>query len=170
MAWIQHLTLFLGHPLYAVAVVLASVLVLAGAGSGKARQRWPLLAIAILALIQLPIVRLLLHATIGMSQPVKVLIALAVMAPLSILMGMPFPSAVSRLEPSAVPWAWAINGTASVLSPMLATLIAVHFGFSAVIASAALLYLVAWRVTSARQTDREATERFPAGPIGLKSS
>jgi SAM-dependent methyltransferase len=150
IAWIQHLTLFLGHPLYAVAVVLASVLVFAGVGSGKARQRWPLLAIAILALIQLPIVRLLLHATIGMSQPVKVLIALAVMAPLAILMGMPFPSAVSRLEPSAVPWAWAVNGTASVLSPMLATLIAVHFGFSAVIAAAALLYLVAWRVTSVR--------------------
>jgi hypothetical protein len=115
-------------------------------------------------------VRLLLHATIGMSQPVKVLIALGVMAPLAILMGMPFPSAVSRLEPSAVPWAWAINGTASVLSPMLATLIAVHFGFSAVIAAAALLYLVAWRVTSVGQAGREVTERFPAGPIGLKSS
>jgi hypothetical protein len=76
----------------------------------------------------------------------KVLISIATVAPLALLMGMPFPSALKRLagdDPEEVPWAWGINGTASVLSSMFATLIAVHFGFTAVVVVAALLYVVA---------------------------
>ena len=78
----------------------------------------------------------------------KVPIAVAMVAPLAFFMGMPFPSGLRRLaeeDPAAVPWAWGINGTACVLSSMFATLIAVYFGFSMVVAAAALLYaLAAW--------------------------
>ena len=42
-----------------------------------------------------------------------------------------------------VPWAWAINGCASVLSAILATLLAMTFGTRAVVLTAAALYLLA---------------------------
>jgi hypothetical protein len=70
-------------------------------------------------------------------------ISVTVIAPLAFLMGMPFPSALRRLEDSEIPWAWGINGTASVLASMLATLIAVHFGFSVLVLTAAALYALA---------------------------
>jgi hypothetical protein len=59
-------------------------------------------------------------------------------------MGMPFPMAISSLKQHAsnlIPWAWGINGYASVISAGLATLIAIDLGFTAVILIATLLYL-----------------------------
>jgi hypothetical protein len=61
-------------------------------------------------------------------------------------MGMPFPLGLMRLAHSApafVPWAWGINGFASVLSAVLATLLAIQFGFTAVIGTALVFYLLA---------------------------
>jgi hypothetical protein len=61
-------------------------------------------------------------------------------------MGMPFPVALSELSTSSqglIPWAWAINGCASVVSAVLAALIAVQFGFTVVIVLAILLYITA---------------------------
>ena len=74
-------------------------------------------------------------------------------------MGMPFPLALARLRASApqlVPWAWGINGCASVLSAILATLLAMTFGTRAVVFAAAALYLVAglsWTGPHARGQD-----------------
>jgi hypothetical protein len=61
-------------------------------------------------------------------------------------MGMPFPlglNALSGIDPDLVPWAWAINGCASVVSAVLATLAAIHLGFAAVVVLGGLLYIVA---------------------------
>ncbi len=61
-------------------------------------------------------------------------------------MGMPFPLGLRQVAedaPGFVPWAWGINGFASVISAVLATLLAIHFGFTAVIVLALLLYLAA---------------------------
>ena len=159
IAFIQRLTLFLGHPLYAVAVVLASFLAFAGIGGGVSErlgERWKRAVpaiVAIAALIEIALLRALLGLTLGMHPMIKVALSIAMVAPLAFLMGMPFPIGLKRLSRSdaaAIPWAWGINGTASVLSSMCATLIAVHFGFSAVVASAALLYAIAgWSVRRA---------------------
>ena len=81
-----------------------------------------------------------------MPVSVKIPVVLLVIAPLAFLMGMPFPlglARVARLRPRLVPWAWGVNGWASVLSAVLAALLAVHFGFTAVIASGCVLYLLA---------------------------
>jgi hypothetical protein len=63
-------------------------------------------------------------------------------------MGMPFPLGLARLAdhaPDLIPWAWAINGCASVISAVLATLLAIHLGFATVIAVALALYaLTLW--------------------------
>ena len=70
-------------------------------------------------------------------------LALALIAPLAFCMGMPFPlglTRVARLDPAFVPWAWGLNGCASVVSAAAATLLAMHLGFSATVAIAVCLY------------------------------
>jgi len=62
-------------------------------------------------------------------------------------MGMPFPLGLAGTrhnDPQLMPWAWGINGCASVLSAILAILLAIEIGFSGVMLSAVLLYALAW--------------------------
>jgi hypothetical protein len=129
IAFMQRLTLFLGQPLYAIAVVLSSFLVFGGLGSGASaritdrRARAVPLLVAAIALLALPAARILPNLALGLPDAARIAISIAVVAPLAFVMG--------------------INGTASVLSSMLATLVAVHFGFTALVAIAALLYALA---------------------------
>jgi hypothetical protein len=80
---------------------------------------------------------------IGQPDPVRVAMTLALIAPLAFWMGLPFPLGLRRLAdrtPDFIPWAWGINGFASVLSAALATLLAVEFGFPVVLLTAVALY------------------------------
>ncbi|MGH8562122.1 MAG: spermidine synthase, partial [Nevskiales bacterium] len=133
IAFIQKFILFVGHPLYAAAAVLCGFLLFAGLGSGvslrfQARRRavdGVVLAIALAALALLAMLPALLAYGVGWSLPLKMLLVLLLVAPLAFAMGMPFPLGLTRLareQPALVPWAWAINGCASVLSALLATL------------------------------------------------
>jgi spermidine synthase len=159
IASIQRFTLFLAHPLYAIGVVLAGFLVFAGIGSGVApalEQRLAgarigaldaaILAIVVLATLYILALPPVFAVLIALSDPAKIALSLALIAPLAFFMGMPFPLALARLKASAphlVPWAWAINGCASVLSAILATLLAMTFGTRIVVFTAAALYLIA---------------------------
>ncbi len=164
IAFIQRLVLFLGHPLYSVAVALAAFLIFAGLGAGTAKplarrcadRRLAPVALAVagivaIALVYLAVLPPLLHWLMPLAPPFKVAAALVLIAPLAFLMGMPFPLALADLAdtaPARVPWAFGINGCASVVSAVLATLLAIELGFSAVVAAAALLYTLAatlWR-------------------------
>ena len=68
------------------------------------------------------------------------------LAPLAFAMGMPFPLGLGRLseaQPGLIPWAWAINGCASMLGAALATVVAIQFGFTVVILAAVGFYGIA---------------------------
>jgi hypothetical protein len=69
-------------------------------------------------------------------------------APLAIGMGLPFPLALARLRvtaPALVPWAWGVNGCASVIAAALAGLLAMSFGVRSLLLAGALAYtLAAW--------------------------
>lgn len=165
IAFIQRLTLFLGDPVVAAAVVLAAFLAFAGAGAGLAprlARRLPgggrvtaveaaVGAIAALALLYLLILPAITAWLVTLPLALKGMLALVFVAPLAFVMGLPFPLGLARVSaaaPALVPWAWGINGCASVLSAVLATLLSVSFGFSAVVGLAVALYLVAalvWR-------------------------
>jgi spermidine synthase len=149
MALIQYLTLVLGHPVNAVALVLAAMLVFAGLGSGLAdrlERRWPhravtaaILAVAVLALADLALVVSFKGALFGLPWALKAPFAVGLIAPLALAMGMPFPLGlrrVSRADPALVPWAWAVNGCASVAGAVAAALLAMHAGFTGVMAVA----------------------------------
>jgi hypothetical protein len=76
----------------------------------------------------------------------RYLLSIVLIAPLGFFMGMPFPMAldkISQTNPALIPWAWGINGCASVISAILATLIAMQFGFTVLIFLAVALYGVA---------------------------
>jgi hypothetical protein len=159
IAFIQKLTLLLSHPLYAVAVVLAGFLVFAGIGSGLSERlaergrangfsavRLAVAGIAGFALLDRVLLQLLFDAVMGLGDAARIAFALLLIAPLAVFMGMPFPLALARLAdraPAFLPWAWGINGFASVLSAALATLLAIEFGFTAVLLLALALYALA---------------------------
>jgi spermidine synthase len=156
MAFIQKFTLFLGHPLHAAAVVLAAFLVFAGLGSrwseriatwNAARRGGLFAAIALLGVAYACGLPPLFRQWMGLPDAARIAVSLLLLAPLGFIMGMPFPSGmreVARLRPRLLPWAWGINGFASVVAAILATLLAIHLGFTAVVLLGALLYLLAW--------------------------
>jgi SAM-dependent methyltransferase len=160
IASIQRFTLFLSHPLYAIAVVLAGFLVFAGLGSGLAaglerrlRARgWPgalPLAVGAIAILSIGYVfglPVLFARLMALPDAARIALSLALIAPLALFMGMPFPLVLARLKertPDFVPWAWGINGCASVASAILATLLTIGLGARAVVLTAAALYLLA---------------------------
>ena len=159
IAFMQKFVLFLSHPLYAVAVVLFGFLLFAGIGSAASKRlqdgRAPKLrhpvavvaaAIAVSAALCLSLLPWLFQHSMGLPDAVRILISAALIAPLAFFMGMPFPLGLARVaatDARLIPWAWAINGCASVSGAVLATLLAIHVGFTAVVVAALVLYGIA---------------------------
>jgi SAM-dependent methyltransferase len=179
IAFIQKLTLFLSHPLYAVAVVLTGFLVFAGIGSGLSEPlarraaargysatRLAVAGIVALALVYLLALPALFAQAMALGDLARIGLALATIAPLALCMGMPFPlglAATAGRAPDFLPWAWGINGFASVISAALATLLAIEFGFTAVVLLALALYvLAAWLAPDSGQAtvSRAPTQRL----------
>lgn len=158
ITFIQRLVLFLGHPTYALTVVIFLLLLSSGAGSVAARKLldpWrrvlvPLLLVVAALVVYIPFLPGLLSAEVGLPFPVKLLISAALLAPLGFAMGMPFPTGLRALgggESDSVEWAWAMNAASSVLGSVLAIVIAVHFGLGATLACGAVAYAVAAALT-----------------------
>jgi hypothetical protein len=87
-----------------------------------------------------------LQATLQLSLPGRTILAVLVLIPPAVVMGMPFPLGLrllNRVHSAEVPWAWGINGCLSVVGAAMATLIAVEVGYSLLLILAAGAYLVA---------------------------
>jgi hypothetical protein len=152
IAFLQKLMLLVHHPTVALSLVLATFLLGAGAGSAWSSRAPP--ARSRLLLIGAVAGIVLLGAVCGTAfdaltaelaawpTAARALVAAGLLAPLAFCMGMPFPLALRELDEPLVPWAWGINGCASVVSAALATLLAVDFGFSAVLWIALALYVL----------------------------
>jgi hypothetical protein len=157
MAFIQRFILFLHHPLYATAVVLTGFLLFAGTGSAFARRlvrtnrqyrgvSVAVLGIGVFSVIYLLVLGPLFEQLQAWPIVAKIAVTLLLIMPLAFCMGLPFPLALDRLgreSPELIPWAWGVNGCASVVSAVLATLLAIRFGFHEVILVAVMLYLIA---------------------------
>src|SRR6266478_1259360 len=164
IAFIQRFVLFLGHPTYALTVVIFLLLLSSGAGSLVSR-RWlpeparvwlPLLLLAGAICVHVLVLPGLLNALVGLPFALKVLSSSLLLAPLGLAMGMPFPTGLRALGASAadplvegaatgnaVEWAWAMNAASSVLGSVLAMVIAIHWGLNFTLACGAVAYLVA---------------------------
>jgi hypothetical protein len=146
---IQRFVLFLGHPTYALTVVVFLLLLSSGVGSVAARRRissgskiFPLIGfISALIVVDVLLLPWLLSAAIGLPFAIKLLLSGIVLAPLGFLMGMPFPTGLRLVK--TVEWAWALNAAASVLGSVMAMIIAIHFGLTVTLLCAAAAYLLA---------------------------
>ena len=178
IATLSRLTLLVGHPLPAATAGLAAFLLFAGTGSVHAR-RWTAgtRATAIAGAIEpgfgAAIRRVVLLVALGLVWQFAVFAAvhefgggwpvsaraaagLVGIAPLAFAMGMPFPlglARVARTAPAFVPWAWGLNGCASVIAAIAALLLAMVVGLRATLLCALALYAFAawvWREEPAR--------------------
>jgi hypothetical protein len=150
IALIGEASLYLDDVTTAFALVLSGMLIFSGLGSMAASHRWlrrawpAILGLLILSLVLLP--RIIL-ATIGWPLPVRLGLLALLLAPLSFVLGMPFPMGLAEAAKKGrgfLPWAWALNGAFSVIATPLANLIATEVGFRFLIGGAAILYGLAW--------------------------
>jgi spermidine synthase len=167
IAFIQRFVLFLGHPTYALTVVIFLLMLSSGAGSLFSRRWLPRTELAWVP-ISLVIIALLadvfflptrLAVLVGLGFGYRLLISAVLLAPLGFVMGMPFPTGLralaaapapefpAGLSDSAVEWAWAMNAAASVLGSVLAMVIAIQFGLTVTLACGAGAYLLALLLT-----------------------
>ena len=165
IAFIQRFVLFLGHPTYALTVVIFLMMLSSGAGSllsrrwlPRARMVWLPLALVVAALVgDIFFLPNGLAALVGLDFGYRLLISGALLIPLGFAMGMPFPTGLRALAASpapeypvgktddhnAVEWAWAMNAGASVLGSVLAMVIAIRFGLTATLVCGAAAYVLA---------------------------
>ena len=157
IALMQKFVLYLGHPIYALAVVLVCLLVSAGAGAlftkrldeksaGPHRRR---LFIGILTCIalQLLLLPVVFRSTLASPLFIRIAISLLALAPLGFMLGQPFPIGLKHLDErshSVIPWAWGLNGAASVLGSVAAICIAMAYGYNAVVVTGTACYFIAW--------------------------
>lgn len=155
MAFIQKLALYLAHPVLAAAVVLGGFLLFSGVGSALGRRlterpgRAVAAAIAVIVAVGLAytlLFPLVLGPLAGPSLLFRSMMTLALLAPLAIPMGVPFSQGLIQLdagEPAYLPWAWGVNGFASVVAGPLAVVFAMSFGFGALVGMSLGLYALA---------------------------
>ena len=162
IATLARLTLIVGHPILAANLGLACVLLFAGLGSLAAqrwlsqgdaddaaiarRAGWAVRAIVFGLLWQFAVFAFVHAFAPAWPIALRALLGLAGIAPLAFAMGMPFPLGLARLArnaPAFVPWAWGLNGCASVIAAILAVLLAIALGLRATLLIAAALYLFA---------------------------
>jgi hypothetical protein len=155
VALIQKFVLFLGHPTYALTVVIFSLLVSSGLGSfasgrvvraSAARWRAALAGVAILIGLLAVDVSVILPRAIQLPLPWKVIMSAVLIFPAGFLMGMPFPVGLARLEKwhsASVRWAWSLNAAASVLGSVASLVLAIYLGLVQTLLIGGALYLAA---------------------------
>jgi spermidine synthase len=165
IAFIQRFVLFLGHPTYALTVVIFLLMLSSGAGSLFSRLwlprtdlGWvPLVFVIVTLLADVFFLPNRLAALVGMDFGYRLLVSGVLLIPLGFVMGMPFPTGLRAFAAlptpelpagqgaadNAVEWAWAMNAAASVLGSVLAMVIAIQFGLTVTLACGTAAYLLA---------------------------
>jgi hypothetical protein len=153
----QRFILFLGQPVYGLTVVLFSLLLFSGLGSlasPRLPYRTALASLVVLVLAYPLLLPHLFNLFLGTPIELRLIVAIMALAPLGFLLGVPFPRGIGWLEHRAVeliPWAWGVNGSASVVAAVGAALLALSFGFSWVLIAGAICYGGALLVVAVRQ-------------------
>lgn len=166
IALLQKFGHFLGHPNYALSVVLAALLLTTGVGSLSAaailraarKVRFVAYALAAIVLAEYAFIFPRLPDGIGLPFVLRAFIAFALVAPIGICLGVFLPSALDQLKERAapfVPWAWGINGIFSVMAPVASVGWSITWGINALLLSALPIYLlVAWSLPDGSRPPR----------------
>jgi spermidine synthase len=145
----------IGFPIYTLATVLFTLLVAAGGGSVLSERLlqgsrysavWIFPTIAALVAALVLVFPEVLALALRMGQTARMGLAAALIFPLGVALGVPFPAGIAILRaraPQLIPWAWGVNGFATVVGSLLACLCSMRFGFDRTLLLAAALYLLA---------------------------
>jgi len=153
---LQRFVLLLGHPVYSLTVTLFSLLLGTGLGAAWSR-RFPdgalaqagigaALGVALIGVLVIAVTGPVIDWAIPLPRAARMLIAVAMLLPMGLALGMPMPTGLRLLSgraPQMIPWAWGINGALSVLGATLAIFIAMNWGFRVTLLSASAVYLAA---------------------------
>ncbi|MBV8570663.1 MAG: hypothetical protein JO319_08620 [Acidobacteriaceae bacterium] len=152
VALIQKFVLFLGHPTYALTVIVFSMLLSSGLGSLVSKQAARndtrrlsiiLLGIAAGTVLLSFIITPVTEGGVALPFTLKVVVSVAMIIPVGFFMGMPFPTGLALLErvaPTSVRWAWAVNAASSVLGSAAAMFLAIYCGLQLTLVIGGLLY------------------------------
>lgn len=153
---IQRLTLYLGHPLEALGLGISAFLVFSGLGAatsarvGIGSERAAVTRAALVVVLLSVLVALfaprVFAATLDLGLMARRMIAVVVIAPAAFAMGFPFPLGLRFAKERAaplLPWAFGVNGGASVIASVLTILVAMDHGFTHVLLLGAALYALA---------------------------
>jgi predicted membrane-bound spermidine synthase len=181
MAQLQMLTLFLGHPTYSLGVLLSTLLIASGIGSAMTARigaaastsgRVRLVALVIALFLFGFFAQPLLSSLQSMPTSLRIAAAVALVAPLGVLMGMPLPLGMkfaSQQSATLTPWLWAINGATSVCGSVASIAFALSLGVSFLVWMGVAAYVVAafvyWHLarTKSGAASRVEAGRQPAG-------
>ena len=174
IAFIQRFVLFLGHPTYALTVVIFLLMLSSGAGSlfsrlwlPRTESGWvPLLLVIVTLLADVFFLPGRLAALVGIDFSYRLLVSAVILIPLGFVMGMPFPTGLrafaalpapeypsgAAASDNAVEWAWAMNAAASVLGSVAAMVIAIQFGLTVTLACGTAAYALALLLMPALRT------------------
>jgi len=138
IALIQMLSVFLGHPVYALGILLFTIIASTGIGSFLSTHlpltHWlfvlPLFMVTAIILTQF-FLHILISNMITSVMLKKILVSILVIFPLGMLMGLFFPTGMRLVKgDSETPWYWALNGIFGVLCSALAVFFSIYFGIS----------------------------------------
>ena len=155
MAMMQQLSIFLGHPIYSLVVVLAGLILSTGVGSlasdrlrlaSSAISRMPALAVALILMLYLAAVIPIIHRFIAETLWQRALICVGLVAPCGLVMGFCFPvglrwMAMLRQEEN-LPWMWALNGAAATLGSFVAIVISMESSIATCVLVGAAFYFL----------------------------
>ena len=152
---LQRFVLLLGHPVYSLTVTLFSLLLGTGLGAAWSRRfdgaslrrsgAIGLLTVAVVALAFIVVATPIVNWAIPFSRGARMLIAVAMLVPIGVALGIPMPTGLRMLSaraPQMLAWAWGINGALSVLGATLAIFIAMNWGFRVTLMTASGTYLI----------------------------
>ena len=148
----QMMSMFLGHPVYGLGIVLFSMILSAGAGSfvsesfrldtARRRTLWALATAAYVAFLSAS-TGMLLGAFIESPFPVRVALCVGLIFPCGMTLGFAFPTGMRLTEKTAgalTPWFWGINGATGVVASALAMAISIGCGLPVTLLAGAACY------------------------------
>lgn len=151
LAMIQRLSVFLGHPIYAMGVLLATIIAAAGCGALISERlpisrRLPVMSIvaAVLAIVFAFAADSVAQRMEEAGMAARIFVTVLLVIPPGIVMGLFVPVGLRLtrdIHRGETPWYWALNGVVSVLCSALAVLVAITSGVHANFVVGALAYI-----------------------------
>lgn len=149
LALLQHLTLLVGHPIFTLSVLLFTLLAMGGIGSAISRRvpMWlACVGVAVIGAIEALAVPRLVPSLLWLPLWGRIVCAIVLIAPLGLVMGMPFPSGLRRTGSGSLPtppFYWGLNGIMSVIGSITTVFVALMAGFQAAMLMGSACYVLA---------------------------